>query len=102
MNSTRIAYGEVKSAVSQLRDECLPRMRNIFDSFDKSVKGLKDDGVFVGEAADSYDAKSEKLRSRFKDFENLVLRFASEFEMAAESTKETEKRAAASAEQLNS
>ena len=65
--------------VGILKDECLSKMRNIFHNFNESMQRLGRQDVYVGDTSESFQARFNKLKTRFQYFENLVNKFAEEF-----------------------
>lgn len=101
-NSTSIRYSDVGKAVGTIKEECLPKMRNIFDNFNSTMQRLGGQDVYVGDASETFQARYNKLSQRFVEFENLMLRFVHEFEMASQSTSQTEQKLSQEAQNLNS
>ena len=100
-NNTSIRYEEVKNSISVIKEECLTKMNNIFENFNSSMKRVGAQDVFVGDASESLQARYNKLSAKFKDFQDLVIRFANEFQMASESTARTEQKLSQDAQSLN-
>ena len=100
-NSTSIVYAEVKEGISVVRDDCLPKIKNIFSEFESVMKRVGGADAFVGDANESLQQRANKFSSRFNDFEKLVLQFSTEFEKALESTQRTEQKLAEEAGNLN-
>ena len=91
-NNTSIKYSEVKSGVNVLKNDTLPKMRNIFSDFGNSIKRVGAEDIFAGDASESLKTRFNNLSNRFKLFEDLVIKFANEFEVAAEATQQTEQK----------
>ena len=101
MDNTSIKYSEVKSAVNVLKNDTLSVMRNIFTDFGNSIKTVGAEDVFVGDASESLKTRFNSLSTKFQLFEDLVIRFANEFEMASEATSQTEQRLSQDADTLS-
>ena len=102
MDNTSIRYAEVAEAISVIRDECLPKMRNIFDDFNNSLQTVGNPNIFVGDANETLQNKAKRLSAKFSDFERLVKEFAEKFETASQSTSQTEQKLSQDAENINS
>ena len=99
--ATKLSYGEVKKSVDTINNECLQKMRSIFDNFNTKMNVLGGQDVFVGDASESFQARYNRLKTKFTVFEGLVKEFAREFEFAASSTQQAEKEMANEAQNLN-
>lgn len=91
-NNTSIKYAEVKNGINVLKNETLPKMRNIFSDFGSSIKRVGAEDVFAGDASESLKTRFNELSNKFKLFEDLVMKFANEFETASEATAQTEQK----------
>ena len=100
-NSTSIKYSEVREGVAVIKEECLPKMKNIFSEFENTMNRVGGQDVFVGEASESLQSRFTKLQSKFSEFERLVLQFAAEYEKASASTESTESKLAEEAGNLD-
>lgn len=101
-NNVSIKYSEVKNEISFLKDDCLSQMKNIFSEFENTMNRVGGGNAFVGEGNETLQARYKKLSSRFSEFENLILRFADQYEKALASTQQTEQQLSQDAGNLNS
>lgn len=91
-NNTSIKYSEVKNGINVLKNETLPKMKNIFNDFGESIRRVGAEDIFAGDASESLKTRFNNLSSKFKLFEDLVIKFANQFEVAAEATAQTEQK----------
>lgn len=91
-NNTSIKYSEVKNGINVLKNETLPKMRNIFSDFGESIRRAGAEDVFAGDASESLKTRFNDLSNKFTLFEDLVIKFANEFETAAAATSQTEQK----------
>ncbi len=99
--STSINYSEVQSAVARIKDENLSKMKNIFEDFNSTMQRLGGQDVFVGDASESFQGKYNRLKTKFSEFEKLLLKFASQFESASAQTAQTEREITQAADSIN-
>ena len=98
---TILSYGDVKTAVETIRDDCLVKMRNIFDNFNSSMNILGGSDAYVGDASETFQSRYNKLKVKFQEFENLINEFADKFAFASASTAQTEKELANESQNLD-
>lgn len=100
-NQTSIEYASVRETIDEIRNQYLPKMKGIFEEFNSSMHTLGGEDVFVGDASQTFQSEYNQLKARFNEFEDMISRFATQFENAATSTEQTERSIAQEAQNLN-